>query len=134
MGSLLHKARGVFTPRPCAFAGKQQVVLDFFEIGWSVIVCSDCSASSQSKQNYLAQRRGGAGLFAMGQYRIIVICGRKLLGRVDLRVDRGHLRNHMTIIRDVPKADDIVGLFRILSGRHGGRPSQEQEATSSPQA
>ena len=27
---LLHKAGGVFTPRPCAFAGKQQVVLDFF--------------------------------------------------------------------------------------------------------
>ena len=66
---LLHKARRrVFTPRPCASAGKQQVVLDFFEIGWSVIVRSDCSASSQSKQNDLAQRRGGAGLFAIGQY------------------------------------------------------------------
>jgi len=38
---LLHKAGGrVFTPRPCASAGKQQVVLDFFEIGWSVIVRS----------------------------------------------------------------------------------------------
>jgi len=48
---------GVFTLRPCASAGKQQVVLDFFEIGWSVIVRSDRSASSQSKQNYLAQRR-----------------------------------------------------------------------------
>jgi hypothetical protein len=37
---LLHEAGGVFTPRPCASAGKQQVVLDFFEIGWSVIVRS----------------------------------------------------------------------------------------------
>jgi hypothetical protein len=27
----------VFTPRPCASARKQQVVLDFFEIGWTVI-------------------------------------------------------------------------------------------------
>ena len=34
---LLHKAGGVFTPRPC---GKIEVVLDFFEIGWSVIVRS----------------------------------------------------------------------------------------------
>jgi hypothetical protein len=33
----LHKAGGVFTPRPC---GKIEVVLDFFEIGWSVIVRS----------------------------------------------------------------------------------------------
>ena len=65
---LLHEAGGVFTPRPCASAGKQQVVLDFFEIGWSVILRSDRSVSSQSKQNYLAQRRRGAGLFAMGQY------------------------------------------------------------------
>jgi hypothetical protein len=40
MGSLLHKAGGVFTPRPCASAGKQQVVLEFIEIGWSVIVRS----------------------------------------------------------------------------------------------
>ena len=47
----------VFTPRPCASTRKQQVVLDFFEISWSVIVRSDCSASSQSKQNDLAQRR-----------------------------------------------------------------------------
>ena len=86
---------GVFTLRPCASAGKQQVVLDFFEIGWSVIVSSDRSASSQSKQNYLAQRRGGAGLFAMGQYWLIDICGGKLLGWVDLRVDYGHFRNHM---------------------------------------
>jgi hypothetical protein len=30
----------VFTPRPCASARKQQVVLDFFEISWSVIVRS----------------------------------------------------------------------------------------------
>ena len=30
----------VFTLRPCDSAGKQQVVLDFFEIGWSVIVRS----------------------------------------------------------------------------------------------
>ena len=37
---LLHKVGGVFTPRPCASAGKQQVVLDFFKIGWSVIVRS----------------------------------------------------------------------------------------------
>ena len=34
---LLHEAGGVFTPRPC---GKIEVVLDFFEIGWSVIVRS----------------------------------------------------------------------------------------------
>ena len=79
---LLHEAGGVFTPRPCASAGKQQVVLDFFEIGWSVIVRSDCSASSQSKQNYLAQRRGGAGLFAIGQYWFIDICVGDLSGRV----------------------------------------------------
>ena len=52
---LLHKAGDVFTLRPCAPAGKQQVVLDFFEIGWSVILRSDRSVSSQSKQNYLAQ-------------------------------------------------------------------------------
>ena len=37
---LLHEAGGVFTPRPCASARKQQVVLDFFEISWSVIVRS----------------------------------------------------------------------------------------------
>ena len=49
----------VFTLRPCASAGNQQVVLDFFEIGWSVIVRSDRSASSESKQNYLARERGG---------------------------------------------------------------------------
>ena len=34
---LLHKAVGVFTLRLC---GKIEVVLDFFEIGWSVIVRS----------------------------------------------------------------------------------------------
>ena len=70
----------VFTLRPCACAGKQQVVLDFFEIGWSVIVRSDRSASSESKQNYLARERGGTGLFAMGQYWFIVICGGKTVG------------------------------------------------------
>ena len=48
-----------------------------------------------------------------------------LLGRVDLRVDHGHCRNHMTIIRESPRADNSVGRFRINSGRHGGRPSQE---------
>jgi hypothetical protein len=81
---LLHKAGGVFTPRLCASAGNQQVVLDFFEIGWSVIVRSDCSASSQSKQNDLAQRRGGAGRFAIGQYWFIDICGGNLSGRLSL--------------------------------------------------
>jgi len=39
----------------------------------------------------------------------------------------GDFGNHMTIIQDAPKADDIVGLFRILSGRHRGRPSHEQK-------
>ena len=56
----------------------------------------------------------------------------KLFGRVDLRVDRGYFGNHMTIIQDAPKADDIVGLFRILSGRHRGRPSQEQKKFNAP--
>jgi len=118
---------GVFTLRPCASAGKQQVVLDFFEIGWSVIVSSDRSASSQSKQNYLAQRRGGAGLFAMGQYWLIDICGGKLLGWVDLRVDYGHFGNHINI-QESPRADNPVRRSRIGTGRHGGHPSQEQKA------
>ena len=78
----------VFTLRPCACAGKQQVVLDFFEIGWSVIVRSDRSASSQSKQNYLARERGGfLQWVSIGSSSF---AGGKLLGRVDLRVDRGH--------------------------------------------
>ena len=51
-----------------------------------------------------------------------------LLGRVDLRVDHGYFGNHMTIIRDVPRANNPVGRFRSGSGRHGGRPSQEQKA------
>ena len=79
---------GVFTLRPCASAGKHQVVLDFFEIGWSVIVRSDRSASSQSKQNYLARERGGfLQWVSIGSSSF---AGGKLLGRVDLRVDRGH--------------------------------------------
>ena len=82
---LLHKAGGVFTPRLC---GKIEVVLDFFEIGWSVIVRSDRSASSQSKQNYLARERGGfLQWVSIGSSSF---AGGKLLGRVDLRVDRGH--------------------------------------------
>jgi hypothetical protein len=52
-----------------------------------------------------------------------------LLGRVDLRVDHGHFKNHITI-QEVPKADGPARRSRIGSGtgRHGGRPSQEQTA------
>jgi hypothetical protein len=46
-----------------------------------------------------------------------------LLGRVDLRVDHGHLSNHMKVWES-PRADHPAGHFRIVSGRHGGRPSQ----------
>ena len=49
------------------------------------------------------------------------------LGRVDLRVDHGHFGNHMKI-QESPKADNPVRLFLIGSGRHGGRPSHEQQA------
>ena len=52
-----------------------------------------------------------------------------LLGRVDLRVDHGHFRNHMKI-QESPRADNPVRFFRICYGRHGGRPSQEQQANS----
>ena len=45
------------------------------------LCAADCSASSQSKQNDLAQRREGAGLFAIGQYWFIHICGGNLSGR-----------------------------------------------------
>ena len=38
----------------------------------------------------------------------------------------------MTIIRESPKADNHLRIFHIVSGRHRGRPSQEQEVTSSP--
>jgi len=36
-------------------------------------------------------------------------------------------------IQDAPRTDNPVGRFRIGCGRHRGRPSQEQEVTSSPQ-
>ena len=127
---LLHKAGDVFTLRPCASAGKQQVVLDFLRLAGVSLCAADCLASSQSKQNYLAQRRRGAGLFAIGQYWFIDICGGKLLGRVDLRVDRGHLINHMTI-QDAPRADDYLRRSRIGSGRHRGRPSPRARSHSS---
>jgi len=38
-------------------------------------------------------------------------------------------KKQMTI-RDVPRADNPVGYPRTGSGRHGGRPSQEQEVNS----
>ena len=50
-----------------------------------------------------------------------------LLGRVDLRVDHGHFRNHIKI-QESPRADNPVRFFCICYGRHGGRPSQEQQA------
>ena len=50
-----------------------------------------------------------------------------LLGRVDLRVDHGQFGNHMKI-QDAPRADNPVRFFRICCGRHGGRPSPEQQA------
>ena len=56
-------------------------------------------------------------------YRVDTI----LLGRVDLRVDHGHFRNHMNI-KESPRADSPVRLSRIGTGRHGGRPSHEQQA------
>jgi len=128
---LFHKAGDVFTLRPCASAGKQQVVLDFLRLAGVSLCAADCSASSQSKQNYLARRRRGTGLFAIGQYWWIDICGGDQWGRVDFRVDRGHLRNHMTIIRDAPKADDHLRRSHIGSGRHGGRPSPRARSHSS---
>ena len=121
----LDKAGGCSLRAPAPLRKNSKSYWIFLRLAGLSFVRSDRSASSQSKQNYLARRRRA---FSIGQYWFIDICGGKLLGRVDLRVDRGHFGNHMTIIRDVPKADDIVGLFRILSGRHGGRPSQEQEA------
>ena len=60
----------------------------------------------------------------MGQYWFIVICGENLLGRVDLRVDRGRFKNHMIFWEaPVPTADDTEG-----------RPSHEQQATRPPRA
>ena len=55
-----------------------------------------------------------------------------LLGRVDLRVDHGQFENHMKI-QDAPRADNPVRRFSIGCGRHGGRPSQKQEALHCPQ-
>ena len=51
------------------------------------------------------------------------------LGRVDLRVDHGHFGNHMNI-QESPRAGNSARLPRIGTGRHGGRPSQEQKANS----
>ena len=73
--------------------------------------------------------RRGAGLFAMGQEVLVDRHLRgKSVGRVDLRVDHGYFGNHMTIIQESPRANNSVGRSRIGCGRHGGRPSQEQEA------
>ena len=121
---LLHKAGGVFTPRPC---GKIEVVLDFFEIGWSVIVRSRL-LGKLTEQTELSLAEAQGFLQWVKKYWWIDICGGKLLGRVDLRVDHWHCRNHMTIIQESPRANNSVGRFRIGCGRHGGRPSQGQEA------
>ena len=63
----------------------------------------------------------GCGFFAVHRH---------LPGRVDLRVDHGRFGTHMNI-KESPRADNPVRLSRIGSGRHGGRPSQEQKANPS---
>ena len=50
-----------------------------------------------------------------------------LLGRVDLRVDRQQFRNNIKI-QDSLSAVSHASHSRSGTGRHGGRPSQEQEA------
>ena len=51
----------VFTLRPCASAGNKQ-------FAWILLrtVCSGRSGGLQSKENYFAQRRGGAELLVVG--------------------------------------------------------------------
>ena len=124
---LLHKAGDVFTLRPCASAGKQQVVLDFLRLA-GMSFCAAIVRQAQRANRMISHR--DAGLFAVGQYWFIDICGGNLLGRVDLRVDRGHLINHMTI-QDAPRADDYLRRSRIGSGRHRGRPSPRARSHSS---
>ena len=118
---------GVFTLRPCASAGKQQVVLDFLRLA-GVSFCAAIVRQAQRANRMISHR--DAGLFAVGQYWFIDICGGNLLGRVDLRVDRGHLINHMTI-QDAPIADGYLRRSRIGSGRHRGRPSPRARSHSS---
>ena len=48
-------------------------------------------------------------------------------GRVDLRVDRQQFRNNIKI-QDSLSAVSHASHSRSGTGRHGGRPSQEQEA------
>jgi hypothetical protein len=55
--------------------------------------------------------------------------GLNLVSWVDLRVDHGHVGTYMKI-QESPRADIPVRLSSIGSGRHGGRPSQEQQANS----
>ena len=52
-----------------------------------------------------------------------LFCG----GGADLRIDHGHFEKQIKI-QESPKADNSVRLSRIGTGRHGGRPSQEQKA------
>ena len=53
--------------RPCASARKQQVAWIFLRT-----VCSGRWGGLQSKENYLAQRRGGAELSVVGWTLLVV--------------------------------------------------------------
>ena len=54
-----------------------------------------------------------------------------LLGRVDLRVDRKRCINHIKI-QDSLAAVRHFSLFRIGTGPHRGRPSEEPEDNTPP--
>jgi hypothetical protein len=120
----LDKAGGCSLRAPAPLRKNSKSYWIFLRLAGLSFVRSDRSASSQSKQNYLARRRRA---FSIGQYWFIDICGGKLLGRVDLRVDHGHFGNHMNI-QESRGADNPVRLSRIGTRRHGGRPSHEQQA------
>ena len=81
---LLHKAGGCSLRAPAPLRENSKSYWIFLRLAGVSLCAADCSASSQSKQNYLAQRRRGAGLFAIGQYCFIDICGGDLLGRSSL--------------------------------------------------
>ena len=81
---LLHKAGGCSLRAPAPQRENSKSYWIFLRLAGVSLCAADCSVSSQSKQNDLAQRRGGAGIFVIGQYCFIVISGGKLSGRSSL--------------------------------------------------
>ena len=112
---LLHKAGDVFTLRPCASAGKQQVVLDFLRLA-GMSFCAAIVRQAQRANRMISHR--DAGLFAVGQYWFIDICGGNLLGRVDLPKSKkplqpaGPIHPHLS-----DNLDDVVAADRAMMPR-----------------